>query len=1596
MPDPPVTPGLGQVTPTTPAPSGWAGYTFDENGNDVTPPPVFAQQASTPEGTPGGTWAGYTFDENGNTVSGNPPSAPRTPATQPGPPQFRELSTYERQRCLMGIPAGSNSNDIVDTADLVKVIATNLNIPPITALQVVKTLAPTAKKRNAWWDGMDAHRLEEQLDFMALANAGRTVIGRGRKSSEIQADIEGLQMFQQSLAPSGITVDFKPKIAELQKELAVVSEREKVENTLKTQLQEKSGPWQPVVVNRAQKQGAPGPLALGLGATIELGRLASGAIIDLFSGKPIGTTSATTPSMMPTQKEGPSVSGLDYMIGIGKRGLLAIGGPAAKIAAGVSGGGDMVFNIAKTTSDTAASFQYGLGAAIPTAAMGAAVGAAAGGVGALPAAAAVGTAGFTAGTTAYWTGRMVGKTYRDLVDGGADPKLAVVMAGIFGTLESIVETISNVQMYKGAIPGYAEAIDQFKGTFQGIAQDIAASPEFRSMANEATQRIAKGMTTETWEDFTQNTLDWTAKFFVDRIQGSNLTPSVKEMAIQQLQTLETTPLVALSQMAPGGIIQIGQGALQDARVAISEQRKALETTVPGETPQQAWARAQEVIKGIVGASNQLTAVSNRLTDLEAQRTEVARQGIIKGTYPTALLTEIDNKIAALRPVQQALIEQVGFVHDAAVDPSPTTDRLELAKTVTDPEAVAIVHNPAMTGEQIDTELAAVDEELGVLNVAKAEREALAAQVKAAQAKEAGVAGVEAIAAEENAQNIPETLGSTEMQAAQARVLGTPGPPKPGLGEQMRTAEAVTSAVDVERTRVSNLQEKKKALEGLKKIRDKYVQYITKPISDNVHVKEKVQIEDIQSGMSKVKAGDRTLKEIQASREYFAEHPEEVENLSKKDRALYVEGVRTQNEISTKELEEMASDRERLQHYGVLHKTTLDNQKKRKIGSMVESLKAALMDTKPARGIPTEKKNYPGSVEQFAGQLRAKKITLQGPERNIDALDGGKVFHGPWHEEFWNGPGRAESVEFGNTADVRLLVKKKLKQLGIKENELQKIYIIGGQDFRMDDMLGILAGWMNEKHRAAIEYGNNVTPEMVMEMAKLVPANMRKTIPFVMAIYDAQEPRVREAHIAIHPNQDPGHEENYTPAPRESDTFGDLNQTLMDEIERRGAIGAALTKQKMELGSMKKRLEIAAEHQPKVQLGLFKNLLRHYDQAEHFANFADLTETLSGVLGDKEVRDLLKSKRGPEMLAAMDDYLQNMKNPNLNKAMAGEKLVADAFPTLGGPTLKRRLALGFIAWRTITGAKQLTSYFKALPYMGKEFMSGVYDMVRHPVETPQFIEESDGVMKGRTYDRWASDMKQGSPLLVEKILKKFGPNGMALVWFVDKETSYAVWKSVYNHNVDKLGHEAAVQEARNAVLRTQSVGNPRHLPIVFRSPKEFIQMLTLFGIDKNQTWNIATYDIPQMLKNNKKMQAGATMLALTLGLVAEGILSHRRLPKGSEWWKWPVGEAIGTIQFVGSFAQSAMRGWQSRTEIPAGQAAGILGSMASNVMTGRYKKALNLADDLGYLMLLSQGLPAQEIRNILKGAQYIYKGDVGKAAMEVFAGGQGAQRTPGGF
>ncbi|MFH1147218.1 MAG: hypothetical protein V1736_05870 [Pseudomonadota bacterium] len=723
----------------------------------------------------------------------------------------------------------------------------------------------------------------------------------------------------------------------------------------------------------------------------------------------------------------------------------------------------------------------------------------------------------------------------------------------------------------------------------------------------------------------------------------------------------------------------------------------------------------------------------------------------------------------------------------------------------------------------------------------------------------------------------------EARVIEARVLGR---------EAKR--EAVSTAVLKTAAHFLAIAERAKAKNALKKLVNGLIKTITKEAGPSVDFKYKEAIEALQAGIDPKMRTARTLERREATREYLRRNPD-AEIPTKLMKLLDKKPL---NEWTVKDLKDLAAEIENLRKLGALkRKMKLAKQQHehdRNIEAMVGNIlkgKPIELETVPVVGTTLEKRSVLKS---------ARAMTLQ-PARIFDKLDGGKDFRGRIHKLWYSEVNDAENTVL-DAVDERLnATETEMKTIGIKTRDLTKKTKIEGTEYTRDEMLDIYAGWMNEKKKIALMFGNNITTKIYEEISKSLTDKEKTLVEYVQKEYQDNYDRLRDAFIEF-ANEDIGSEPNYTPMRRMDVTGDPIEQEIADEILlRRG-----LKKASLEKGFTVQRKNIPEEFQKPIRLGLLTTYLSQVPKQERFIRFAQKIRQLNKFLADAEFRAAVEQKYGKEYIDELEKYVARVANPNIYKAMDGMARLSQE--------LRHNASIAYLAYNFLTVGNQIPSLFLSLGDAGLyHFIASMMEFSTNPLKMIRMVSQKDPQVRHQRLERELEEIKRTQAGVYAKIRKGLGDPGFLGIYWMDRVVRTVAWNAIYQRELGENKSELdARRRAGESVLRIQEGAAPKDISSIYAT-SEYLNWFLQFTSQLSKIFGNLTYDIPAQFRQKKYGKAFLSVMGLYLSALGIWIVRNKDLPdRKEEFADALIDQVIDSIPLIGKMIGGAREGFGDLT------------------------------------------------------------------------------------
>lgn len=504
--------------------------------------------------------------------------------------------------------------------------------------------------------------------------------------------------------------------------------------------------------------------------------------------------------------------------------------------------------------------------------------------------------------------------------------------------------------------------------------------------------------------------------------------------------------------------------------------------------------------------------------------------------------------------------------------------------------------------------------------------------------------------------------------------------------------------------------------------------------------------------------------------------------------------------------------------------------------------------------------------------------------------------------------------------------------------------------------------------------------------------------------------------------------NYVPMVRlESNGETNANQVKQDLLTTSG--GNAAGKTGVNRGMTQRRVAISPLHQKPVQMGLYKTWLASVDRTEHFIAYAPYVRELNRVYKGRDAdytRRFIENRYGRGMLSYIDDYINEVANPNANRVRtAGDDLMR---------TLRGKTAPAYLAWKLSGVLKQAAT--SPAPYF--QFVSpaeyaaaGWQCVTNHGWD---LIKGKSLFMRNRVQDPLydlVDELAEKADTPLKQKLMKLEKKGMSGLEFIDWACVAPGWLACYKKEYARLAQEnegaydrkkaeleaeqrsitpespdevltseqiekaaqdavlteadieaAAVRYADDCTRQCQPSSRLSDLAPLYKNSSEFAKAYLQFQTSLNVIWQNIRYDLPAAVRTKQfkravGMIAGYAVAGIAMNMLMEGVTAGSgRKDDDDEKHLNALRNIIfyGTTQFtdsvplIGSYlttvVQKTLTGRSTYLSTGTDMTPMItkLGSAVMSVSNGNWAKA---AGQFGEGVGLALGLPTSGVKEIYK-------------------------------
>ena len=643
------------------------------------------------------------------------------------------------------------------------------------------------------------------------------------------------------------------------------------------------------------------------------------------------------------------------------------------------------------------------------------------------------------------------------------------------------------------------------------------------------------------------------------------------------------------------------------------------------------------------------------------------------------------------------------------------------------------------------------------------------------------------------------------------------------------------------------------------------------------------------------------------RQFLADNPQAEEDFSPEDLAR----------LTRQSVYEMTLDELRALHQevmGIREAGQKELQEKQRIyQEKRQKTVEALVNGLGGRAKKSGQKMVPGQKKR--SKMEYIKAWSWTPSRILNWLDDYGNFKGLWHNVFMRRADSAEDAFLRGKFSRHDGMMARMKALGITESDLAAIRYATvdpetGEkvDFTLDQIMEVYAGWLNEKKRDALKYGNGIDEAMKAEMEKLLKPNEIELVKAVLEDYEARRKALKEALVDTY---DVGFldEPFYTPMYRDSwEASGELIDTGMEALKNEFMRVNGLRRFYAKHGFSHTRKTISPEHQAPLQIGLFGNWLKSVDIQEHFIAYATMVKEFQDVIKDPDLRQTLEARYGEEVYKTLEHFVNRLAVPDFYKGYAATDVLAKF--------VRSNAAVAYLAYNLGTVLKQPTALAYYLRDAGPlNLLMSAFEFAISPRRTLHNVWELDPQVKDQAIERTLEELKRTKDPRYKRIRHAIGRAGFKPILWFDMVTRVVGWNAVYRAELARgASPEDARYRAQRVTLNTQQAANPKELPR-FMAQNEFLNLMTVFQNQANKVWNIASHDLWGDIKKGRIGGALGTSMGLLTATFLLSLLTKGRPPEDpKELANYLSEDIIGSIPLLGKGLVSSWNGFSGGTAL----------------------------------------------------------------------------------
>lgn len=381
-----------------------------------------------------------------------------------------------------------------------------------------------------------------------------------------------------------------------------------------------------------------------------------------------------------------------------------------------------------------------------------------------------------------------------------------------------------------------------------------------------------------------------------------------------------------------------------------------------------------------------------------------------------------------------------------------------------------------------------------------------------------------------------------------------------------------------------------------------------------------------------------------------------------------------------------------------------------------------------------------------------------------------------------------------------------------------------------------------------------------------------------------------------------------------------------------------------------------------KMSFFGDVLKNWEQVEHYKAFAPAIRDARKYLGSQDVRTAIEQKYGRELMDIIDKWLKDVAYGGDQQLLsAGDKWIQG---------LRTNFVKSVLSLNLLSPLRQGLGILPGVHFVGQTAITkGILKYLSNPIKYWKMLDDKFVMLRQRAFTSEREMKEMVAMRSPEKRLEhttgaaQLIEYGMYPLVYADKVICHMIALSAYDKTISEGGsEEAAVAFANEAIRRTQNMGELMFLADAFRGDF-WHKLMTTFRNENNQNFNL-------QLENLMKTKAGEQgwlkfLHGVALLLVVPGLLYGMSQRKR---WQDNAGEVLNDL------AGQALGGMMYLTELmPLGKGQRDMNpitNMGQAIKTAfSSKKPIVKIDNAMKAIAAARGIPYMGIKRLFTGQPF---------------------------